>query len=107
MWKNLIFPIEKGNSRLAVQCACYEVWENPKMSGVRSDPDAASGPGHKLLQSITARIGPESLKQGGSRNERELYSAGSARTADRRAAASGLRQFGDCPTAQDGPAHGE
>src|ERR1700693_3306196 len=27
------FSAEKGNPRLAWQCACYEFWEKPKISG--------------------------------------------------------------------------
>ena len=99
---------QRGNPRAAWQCACYEFWEKPRFLGSASDSDAVSGAALSLLLlSTTARIGLESLNQGEAENERELYSAGSARTADCRTAASGLRQFGDCPTAQDGPAHGE
>ena len=79
--------------------------------GVEPVPGYGNDTEDKRLPFTNALIGPELLKQdyenGGSRNERELDSAGSARTADCRTAASGLRQFGDCPTAQDGPAHGE
>src|ERR1700674_4992172 len=44
---------------------------------------------------------------GGNSNEGKVCSTGSARAADCRAAAAGLRQLRYCHTAQDGPAYGK
>ena len=78
---------------------------NPNIWRIRCHGCCLRGTAHELLLLEIARLRAEPKNLGGSRNEGELYSVRSARAADCGAAAPGLRQFGDCPSAQNGQTH--